>query len=155
MAHRHVRAGTATAGLAALLITGCALSESVGSISSISDSASSPFEWSSSISGGASTAYQQEIREQVLAFAESGGNVEGFQRELGDVAKRHGVLNWEVDPVSFQALGQGLREAGFSGTSLELMAEQLTGGDDKRKQVLLSSYDAWSGKLLGADRGRP
>lgn len=141
MAYRHVRA--ATASVTALLITGCALSESVGSIS---DSASSPFEWSSSSSGGA-TAYQQEIREQVLALAEGGGNVEGFQRELGDVANRHGVLNWEVEPASYQALGQGLREAGFSGTALEQLAEQLTGGDAKRKRVLQSSYDAWAEPL--------
>ena len=116
MAFRHLGVICA-AGLAALGGLGCATSASLGSIS---DSVSSPFEWSSSISGGMTGAYRDEIRDHVLAFVESGGSVAGFQRELSELARRHGLLNWEVEPASYRALGEGLRAAGVAGDRLEL-----------------------------------
>lgn len=137
----HGQLGTLVlAGLVSLVSTGCALSNSLGSIA---DSASSPFEWSSSISGGASGAYRHEIREQVLAFAESGGSVQGFQRELSAVARRHGLLNWEVEPATYRALGEGLRAAGITGPRFDRLKEQLSDGHAERMRAVQQGYDDW------------
>ena len=118
--------------LAALTGLGCALSNSSTSSGSLSDSVSSPFESRSSASGGTDSAYLQDVREAVIALAHQGGDLDGLRRGLSSLARRHGILDWGSDALTFLAVGQGLRMAGVSRDGLSAYEAALGAGPRER-----------------------
>jgi hypothetical protein len=91
--------------LAALLIPlGCSIS---ASSKSSSDSSAS----SSGSSSPGNTAYFDDVRSTTEAYAKSGGPFDAYQKKLGDLAKQHGVTDWEQNLGTYAAIGEGLGQA--------------------------------------------
>ena len=135
--------------LAALLLTaavGCSFSDSS---KSSSDSSSSPFRWSSSSSGGGDSGYRNDISESTYAYVQTGGALPAFQRELGRVAERHGVTDWEGDPATWFAMGEGLARAGVNAGALEAFKNELADGDANRLRAIQIGYETYRSQIDG------
>jgi hypothetical protein len=104
------------------LLGACSLSNSSGSIS---DSVSSPFEWSSSSSGGGGNAYRDDVSDYTVAYLEEGGDILAFRRGVGQIAHRHGITNWEADLLTCASIGYGLRRAGIEADDIDSVADKL------------------------------
>ncbi len=98
------------------LLAGCSLSYSSGA-SSDSSKSSSNSSTSSSPSDtdqkDAKTAYKSDVSAYTTSAAK-GGNAEDYMRELGSIAKRHAITDWERDTATYNAIGSGLRRAGVT-----------------------------------------
>lgn len=116
---------------------------------SISDSVTSPSRWvgdsseasaqssqasadssnaaSDSVSGSSSPdgesqaqrLYAEDVRLAARVWGSSAGSPDGFAREVGRIAERHGLTDWEGDPTTRTAVRTGLREAGLSEAEVE------------------------------------
>jgi hypothetical protein len=133
------------AGLALVALPGCQVlwasitspsdwiagsSESIsGSVRSISRSSGS--------GGGdpASLAYRRDVRAWAAEFAEAGGSQDEFLRGIGRIAESHGLTHWEADPATLLAIGEGLRDAGWSDDRMERLRGEL--GDVEARSVKL------------------
>ena len=120
---------------------GCAVSASSTSAdssrssgrSSDSSSASSASSSGSSGSSGES-AYKRDVRDYTAQWLKSGGNVEEFNRELGKIAKKRGITNWEQDEDTYIGIGRGLEAVGVEGARVQSLKMQLGGSDPQRMQ---------------------
>ncbi len=120
-----------------LAITGCSVSYSVeqssesigGSFEALSGSFKS-FTSVSSSSGGDEIAqatiklFQEDVINLVVLHIQS-ENLDQyqFQNELNQLAKLHGIINWEGLEETFLAIGYGLKQSGV--TSVEIASHQL------------------------------
>jgi hypothetical protein len=127
-------------GLALLLaVSGCSF---VWSSESISDSSKSSSDSSTSSSpAGSEAAYQGDVRDYTYAHVISGGNVANFQRDLGRIAERHGITNWEADTATYVGIGEGLRRANINSVELDAFKRNLSGGDTGKMQAIQRGYD--------------
>ncbi|HEX2485289.1 MAG TPA: putative lipoprotein [Myxococcota bacterium] len=122
-------------GLAAVLAlaSGCSLIASItlssdwvsGSSTSIAGSSEGLSRSSFGSDAGAAVAYLADVR--VLAEdAAAGGRTGGeLSRELTRVAARHGIADWESEPDTLRAVGEGLRRAGVARDDLPAWGEGL------------------------------
>jgi hypothetical protein len=95
-------------------------SESIGgSVRSISRSSGSP------AGEKASLAYRRDVRAWSAEFAREGGSQDEFLRGIGRIAESHGLTHWEADPATLLAIGEGLRDAGWSGEQMERLEADL------------------------------
>lgn len=141
---------------------GCSIS---ASSESISNSISSPFEWSKSSSdsssggdagssGGSDShepevtpepeqsrdAYSRDVTELAAAFGSSGGDIDAFRSGISQLAAERGVTNWEVDPLTCESIGRGLRQAGADPQEFGSFAYELFGSDDAKRSALQAGY---------------
>ena len=126
----------------AVSIAGCgSLSDSSGSISrSVSTSISSPFE-SSSHSSSPEDAYRDDVRDFTAAYLKSGGDPSKLRGEVGTVAKKHGITDWERNPATYQGIGGGLAKGGASQAELDAYKLTIAGGDQQAVQWMQDGYD--------------
>ena len=115
-------------GCTLLVGSGCSISYSIDqsseSMTQSSDSISASFDSFTSIStssGGGQKPVQealQRFRDDVKGltrvFLNSGDGSDNFERELSTVAMHYGILDWEREPMTFEAIGKGLRDGGLS-----------------------------------------
>lgn len=135
--------------LAILLLAGCSFSESSKSFSksseSISKSISSPSKSSSeSSSPDQEKKYQEEVADYTAAFVHSSNqqiNFESFQHGLSEIAARRGIVNWESNPLTYQAIGRGLRKAKVTQIEYETYKQNLSGGDYSKMQDIQKGYE--------------
>lgn len=125
-------------GMVGLLAGGCAISESIGSIS---DSVSSPFEWSSaslSSSSGEDSAYRQDVSELTVAYATHGGDLDAFRHGVGELALERGITSWETDPLTCASIGYGVARADYDRGAATDFGEALFG----RNRDALTAYES-------------
>ena len=95
------------------LLAGCSFSYSSGTSSDSSKS-------SSASSGGSETDPKDAKRTfmgDVSAYTSSaakGDDAQAYLRELGGIAERNGITDWERDTATYNAIGTGLRRAGIA-----------------------------------------
>ncbi|MBI1815392.1 MAG: putative lipoprotein [Deltaproteobacteria bacterium] len=125
-----------------LMITPLACSFSDSS-NSLSQSISSPITSSSSSSpGGAERSYQVDVRDYTQAFVTSGGDVRNFQSDLGQLAKKHGVTNWEENMSTYVGIGEGLGKAKVNPSQLKAYQRNLGGSDQRKMDAIQQGYDS-------------
>jgi hypothetical protein len=112
---------------------GCSFSYS--SKSSSESSASS-----SRSSSPGDSAFLDDVRSTTEAYAKSGGPFDAYQKKLGDLAKQHGITNWEENLAAYVAIGEGLGEAKASPGLVEAFKEKLApagsaASSDKRTAI--------------------
>jgi len=98
------------------LFAGCSLSYSSGTSSDSSKSSShSSGSSSPSDEGGESdkASYMGDVSAFTARVARE-GDTEDFMRELGKIAEKHGITDWERDTATYNAIGTGLRRAGIT-----------------------------------------
>lgn len=94
-------------------------SESIaGSVRSISRSSGSP-------AAKSTLAYRRDVRAWAGAFAQDGGTQDEFLRGIGRIAETHGLTHWQADPATLVAIGEGLRDAGWSAEQMERLRGEL------------------------------
>jgi len=126
--------------LLAVLPLGCSFSYSS---ESSAKTLASPFTSSSSSSGGGSKqSYRDDVRDYTAAYVQSSADVAGFERGLGDVAKRHGVTNWEADSTTYVGIGQGLAKAKVSDATFLAFKQNLANGDADKAAAIQQGYDS-------------
>jgi len=112
--------------VASLPLTGCSSSsKSSGSISeSVSRVISSPVA-SSSNSSSPEKAYRQDVRDYIAAHFVSGGDASTLREQIGKIAAKRGISDWETREATWVAAGQGLADAGFKPIQLEAFKANL------------------------------
>lgn len=130
--------------IAALLLAGCSISESVKSSSeSSSGSISSSSDSSESSSGSSSKereSYRNEVRDYTSAYVKSGGQFENFTRGLDSIATRHDVSNWENDNDTYVGIGAGLRAGGVTQDQFTVWQTNLAGSDGNKAAAMQKGY---------------
>jgi hypothetical protein len=112
-----------------------------GSVESISGSlkALSRSSGSGGSDGVAMQEYRRDLRAYATAFVRTGGSSDEFLRGVGQVAERHGITDWEAEPGTLVAIGEGLRQGQVGEPQLEILRRDLA--DDPRKlDLVLQGY---------------
>jgi hypothetical protein len=127
----------------ALLGAGCSsISWSSDSISNSLDSLSKSSSESSPDGESDDAAYREDVKDLTMAHLNSGSDLEGLQRDLGSVALQHGVNDWESDPSTFVAVGQGLALTDASAERIDDFERRLAAGDVARIAAIRRGRDA-------------
>ena len=111
-------------------LSGCSISYSGGKSSdSISASLDSISDSSSSSSGGddsaaASTAnnYAEDVTAATADYASNQSGVERFLQVISNIARTHGVVDWERDQLTYTSMGKGLKQAGVDEQTIATLA---------------------------------
>lgn len=126
-----------------LVLGGCSMSNSS---ETLSDSISSPFEWSSGSSdssSGGDSAYRRDVSDYTVAFAHSGAvDLDAFRSGLRQLAEERGVSNWEDDPLTCASVGRGLQRARLSNADALAFGQRLLGGDTPGFDALRAGYSS-------------
>lgn len=116
------------------------------SVTSVSDSISSISE--SSFGGGDEAArelYIHDFQSAGVQYAKERPNYESLDAVLSRVASRYHVQDWKKEPLSYVALGRGLKLAGVNHKDLELMIHELCDPYRGSEKELRSGYNQiWS-----------
>jgi len=133
--------------LAALVVgplVGCSISVSSWSLSKSSRSSSHSSDSSSSSSpGAAERAYREDVIDYTRAYAKSGGgDFRAFQGDLARLAEEHGITNWEENPATYTAIGEGLGRAGVSDAELMAYKRNISAGDPGKAEAIQTGYDS-------------
>lgn len=116
---------------ALLVLNNCVVLEAFGSVSSVSESfskildsisdslksISNSLESSSESSSGGkekvkAEAFYRDVRSLVAVAVRDGATSTRLMREIGSLARSHGVQDWEKMPGTVRAIGGGLKDAG-------------------------------------------
>jgi len=129
----------ATASL--LAAAGCSISTSV------SDSVSSPFKWSSdsskSSTGEREESYRGDVRDYTEAYVRSGNDVAAYRKGLTSIATKHGITNWEADDSTYIGIGEGLGKAQVTSVQLEVYKTNLSEGDPVKASSIQKGYEKY------------
>jgi hypothetical protein len=138
-------AGTPMAVTFALVVAlggaGCgSLSDSSASLSkSVSNSISSSSE-SLSRSSSPEDAYRDDVRDFTEAYMKSGGDISKLKSEVGTVAKKHGITDWERNKATYQGIGAGMAKAEVSPAALDGYKTTIA-TDAQQAQWMQDGYD--------------
>lgn len=102
----------------------------------------------SSGSGGgddaAKESYRRDLRQYVVVFVRGDGTQADFQRGVTRIAQNHGVSDWEAEPATPFAIGQGLREADFSEAEMHAFCAGI-GSDTPAAKLALEGWQREGG----------
>ncbi len=116
---------------ALLLVNAACFSKSLtfqASSESSSKSLSSPFK-SSSESSSPEEKAASDVSDVAALWALREDSVANLRREVGRTTERYGVTDWENDPVTYRAIGRGLKRSGIEARSFEAIKTELAAGD--------------------------
>jgi hypothetical protein len=129
--------------LLALAPVGCSFSySSESSAKTLASPFTSSGSSASSSNGGAKQSYRDDVRDYTAAYVGSRADLTGFERGLADVARRHGVTNWEEDDTTYVGVGAGLAKAKVSVVVVEVYKQHLSQGDPAKAAAIQRGYDA-------------
>jgi hypothetical protein len=125
------RSGFAVWLCSVVALAGCSIS---ASSESISKSVSSPFTSSSASSASSSpeNAYRADVRDFTAAHVKAGGSAQALRGEIGKLAQKHGITDWERSEDTYRAVGEGLAKAGYKPVEVDAFAKTFT---DNAQQV--------------------
>jgi len=123
-----------------LLSLGLALLPACSSFSASSKIVSSPFVSSSSSSGG-DQAYREDVRDYTAAHVQSGGTVDELRRQIGELATKHGITDWENNESTFLAIGAGLAKAGYRQVQVDAFKNNMATTPEQAKWMQ-KGYDS-------------
>jgi hypothetical protein len=125
--------------LAVLIHAGCSFSHSS---KSSSDSSASSSRSSSASSEGSESRYKRDVRDYTAAWAKSGGQLDAFQKKLGELAKQYGITNWEDNEATYVGIGEGLADAKVSKVQFEAYRDNLARSDPAKAKAIQTGYDS-------------
>jgi len=125
--------------VAVLLPLGCSFSHSSKSSSNSSASSSGS---SSASSEGSESRYKKDVRDYTAAWAKSGGQLDAFQKKLGELAKQYGITNWEDNEITYRAIGEGLGKARVSKVQFEAYRDALGRSDPSKIKAIEKGYQS-------------
>jgi hypothetical protein len=129
----------------------CAAALACGSFAQSSESSSDSSNNSSESSSNSSTSsspghdhddektssFEGDVEQYTAAFLSAGGmEQESFFAGLGDLARQHGVSDWEADPSTWEAIGRGLAHSDASAAERTAYQAAWTGGDAAKQTAV-------------------
>jgi hypothetical protein len=129
------------------LVAGCtSLSDSSTSIgrssNALSDSIANSSESSARSFGERQASFHRDVRDYAARFARDGGDAVVLERDLGALARSHGILDWERDDGTYLELGQGFARAGLDERRFAELSERLAAEDARKGALLRQGYAA-------------
>lgn len=126
-------------------LTSQASSESSSDSSASSSDSSS--KSSGSVSGSSSPSsreagYERDVRDYTSEFVLSGANVDSFRARIGQIAKDHGISDWEQHQATYEGIGRGIKKAKVSGERLKQLEAELAGPNPQSMKWIQSGYDS-------------
>jgi hypothetical protein len=141
------------------LISGCSFSQSSGSIS---ESISSPSDWSKSSSESSSESsddddgddgeepeakpdaatYAADVTSLAYTFGKQGGDIGALRNGVSALAAKRGLTNWEVDSLTCESIGKGVGQAEMSEEDFSQFSQQLFGDDLTKANQLREGYES-------------
>jgi len=122
---------------------GCSFSASSkgssNSSESSSDIVSSPFT-SSSGSSSPEDAYREEVKDFTASYLKSGGNAAQLEQEVGKIAEKRGISDWENNEATYVGIGKGLHKAGLKQAELDGFKASL-GATGQKAEWIQDGYD--------------
>ena len=137
---RNLGNGTTRLLAAFLLLASAGCGSLSDSSASISKSISSPFT-SSSASSSPEEAYETDVCDYTAAHVKSGGTGDALNREIGKIAEKHGISDWEVNEATYRAVGAGLAKAGMRQVEMDAFKSNFAQTLERAKW-LQKGYDA-------------
>ena len=119
-------------------------SDSSNSLSTSSDSSTRSSESSSRSSRGGDRhelRYREDVRTYTAANVRARTRLETFQKELGELARTHGVTQWEEDETTYLGIGEGLGDAAVGRAELEMYKTSFSRSDPVKMQAIQRGYD--------------
>ncbi|HXX47773.1 MAG TPA: putative lipoprotein [Myxococcota bacterium] len=84
--------------------------------------------------------FERDLRVFTAGFAVTpGGSREDFLRGVARIAEDHGVSDWEAEPTTPRAIGEGLRDAGLSAAQMDAFVDGIGRGRPEA-QLALEGY---------------
>jgi len=146
---------------------GCSFSYSS---ESISDSISSPSDWSRSSSESSSgssessggddgggggeekteqpespqdaQSYSEDVTQLAYTYGKQGGDIGSLRSGVTTLAAKRGISNWEVDSTTCQSIGKGVAKAGMSADDFTKFSQSLFGSDLMKSNELRRGYES-------------
>src|SRR5438094_6165453 len=139
------------------LLVGCSTSTSLSTSSTSSQSASDSSASSSTSSDSSSRSsesssrssmrderqprYLEDVRRYTAANVRAGVQLETFEKELGELARSHGLTQWEDDEATYLGIGEGLSDAAVGTTELEMYKTTFSRSDPAKMQAIQRGYN--------------
>jgi len=117
-----------------LLAAGC---------SSISDSISSPFKSSSASSRSSESnesKFHNEVIDYTATYVTGQGDFNVFMGGIAGLAGKYGISNWQDDPATYVAIGQGLRKGKADPGQVEAYVVNVAKGDANKAAAIRKGY---------------
>ncbi len=129
--------------VAPLLLLALAFVPGCSSFSASSDSISSPFVSSASSSKSSSpeAAYREDVSDYTAAHLQSGGTADELRRQIGSLAAKHGITDWENNPSTYRGIGEGLAKAGYRQVQVDAFKKNLATNPEQAGWIQ-DGYDA-------------
>lgn len=96
-----------------VLLAGCSFSYSSGTSSDSSKSSSASSGGSEADPKDAKSTHMGDVSAYTSSAAK-GNDAQAYLGELGSIAERNGITDWERDTATYNAIGTGLRRAGVN-----------------------------------------
>jgi len=106
---------------------------------SISDIVSSPFA-SSSGSSSPENQYREEVKDFTASYIKSGGNTANLEQEVGKIAEKRGISDWENNEATYVGIGKGLHKAGLNQAELDGYKSSLA-ANEQQSEWIQDGYD--------------
>ena len=104
----------------------------------------SPSRSSGSSSGGdeekEKEAYRDDVRDFTAAHAAKHEDVDGFASGLANVARRHGITDWEAEEATYTAVGAGLKRAEVRPSDRERYEATVAGNEPAKVALIRRGY---------------
>jgi hypothetical protein len=85
--------------------------------------------------------YLEDVRRYTAANVREGVQLETFQKELGELARAHGLTHWEEDETTYVGIGEGLSDAAVGKADLEMYKTSFSRSDPAKMQAIQRGYD--------------
>ena len=85
-------------------------------------------------------AYRSDLENTVALAIRRGNDDVDLIRRIDAVARRHGLDDWTTDEESFAAIGVGLRDARAPVGVAESVADAVSRGDVRLRDLVLQAY---------------
>jgi len=85
--------------------------------------------------------YLEDVRRYTAANVRAGVQLETFEKELGELARSHGLTQWEDDEATYLGIGEGLSDAAVGTTELEMYKTTFSRSDPAKMQAIQRGYN--------------
>jgi hypothetical protein len=87
-------------------------------------------------------AYRDDVRDFTAAYAADHSDLEVFERGLAEVARRHGITDWEADDATYVGVGAGLKRANVGDRALATYETTIGRATPAKMALIRGGYES-------------
>jgi hypothetical protein len=85
--------------------------------------------------------YLEDVRSYTAVNIRAGVELATFEKQLGELARAHGLTDWEEDESTYVGIGEGLSDAAVGKAELEMYKTSFARSDPAKMQAIQRGYD--------------